>query len=212
MQRLRWTAARALSYAEKARLGVQSDWADKEVLALGGKPSPRSGIYIWDNIKLVAISGAEVLGRLALFHPAEQWVDQYAYKMPKQPIAVIRNTLGQEIRDGSKNQKNYIEQIRRLAGNVARRPHSQLVLIDEPLSRGLVESQSLETLQHALVADFKKPSASQSMEYWPIIANARLTQADFFDDLHVKRGSPQAKVQASFVAELAKWIGTSRAK
>ena len=212
VQRLRWTVERTLQYAATPRLGLQSDWADAEIMRLGGKPAARTGFYARDNLAFVLINGAESLGRLITLHPAMKHFDQYALGVAKPPNPNNRKTLGSEIKSGSIEQPAYFAQINRLADNLATVPKSEFVLIEEPLSPGLVKDQSLAPAQDALIEGFSKFSAKRPLAFWQITTEAGLSQDDFFDDLHVKPGAPQAKVQAALVKHVVAWIKASHGK
>lgn len=204
LQRLRWTPARELEFAAAPRLGLRSDWEDDEIRALGGTPPPRSGFYPADNRAFVLLNGAKALLRLALQAPAQRQVDQYARRdMTSVPQQTVRDRLGAEIRVGAAARTDYLAQIGRLAARIAEVPGARLVLVEEPLSPGLVADQALAAEQAALRAALAADPATRGLAFQPLPAEAGLTEADYFDDLHLRRGAPQEKAQAALADHVA---------
>jgi hypothetical protein len=198
LQRLRWTGARGLEFAAAPRLGLRSDWEDDEIRALGGTPRPRTGLYPLDNRGFLLVNGAEALLRLALRLPARRLVDQYARGgLSDATRQEARDRMGAEIRTGAAAQAAYLAQIGRLAARVGAVPGVQLVLVEEPLSPGLVTDQHLAAEQAALRAAFGTDPATRALPFWPVAAEAGLAESDYFDDLHIRRGDAQQKVQAA---------------
>jgi hypothetical protein len=197
VQRLRWNTAQTLEFSEKPRLGLRSDWADAEVRALGGTPAPKTGIYLWDNLSFVLINGSEALIRLATLQPSHRIVDQYARGKTHGPNQDNRNTIGGEIKAAVPDLPAYLAQIDRLAANIASIPNTQLVLIEEPLSPDLIADQDLAPVRNAFAAAFGDFLADRPLEAWEISTEADLGGNDYFDDLHVRPGEPQKKIQSA---------------
>ena len=196
LQRLRWTPEQTLSYAYNRRLGLRSDWEDAEVRALGGAPLPRTGSYLPDNRSFVLVNGSEALLRLVLRRPAVRLVDQYAAGPRAFPSQEMRDIMGTGIRDNFRNRRAYFAQIDRLATNLATRPNVDLVLIEEPLSPGLIANQHLGAVHDRMSQDLAEFALSNGIGYWPVSTEAQLTSADYFDDLHVLEGNEQDLLRA----------------
>jgi hypothetical protein len=211
LQRLRWTAARTLEMAAMPRLGLRSAWADAEVTALGGMPPPRSGVYLRDNLAFVLINGSEALLRLALQAPAKRRIDSYAESGAHGPRSEARRIMGADIRAGLPQLAPLQAQIERLAGRLAGRPGTRLVLIEEPLSPALLADQDLAGPQADFVAAMAGFSVRTAIPYWPLGSTSGLAAADFYDDLHVLRGAAQERFQAALAARLGGLIAAEAA-
>lgn len=196
VQRLRWTNEQFLDLFAQARLGLTSDWADDEAQLLGGAVPTRSGVYVLDNRTFVLLNGSEALIRLALQRPARRQIDQFAHGVPRDN-PTRRDMIGSETRNGVVRQDALLDQIARLANRVETVPNTMLVLIEEGLSPALVAEQRLEGLRAALEAAISQRAAAGMPVFWPIMTEAGLTAADYFDELHVLPGAAQERVQTA---------------
>ena len=206
LQRLRWTADQTLTYAKDRRLGLRSDWEDAEVRALGGEPLPRSGFYPWDNRKFVLVNGSEALLRLVLRQPAVRLVDQYAVGLKSAPSQKVRDIMGAGMRDNFADKGRYFAQIERLAADLATKPNTDMVLIEEPLSPGLIDNQNLGALHDQMsraLADFAE---SHGIGYWPVSTEAQFKSSDYFDDLHVLAGPEQDQLRVILARHLKQFL------
>jgi len=206
LQRLRWSADQTLKYAIERRIGLRSDWEDAEVRALGGKPLPRIGFYPWDNMQFVLVNGSEALLRLVLNRPATRIVDQYAIGRKSPPSDVLRDLIGQGIRDNFPDRATSFAQIDRLAADLATRSNVDLVLIEEPLSPALIMDQKLERIHDQLSRELAEYAASHGIGYWPVSTEAQLTAADYFDDLHVLVGKEQDRLRLVLALHLVQLL------
>jgi hypothetical protein len=210
--RLRWDAAQMLEFAAMPRLGLRSDWHDAELALLGGTPAPRHqgypGIYLWDNLPFVLINGSESLLRLATLRPARRVVDQYALRgLTPQTRQKIRDTIGIEIRTAVQTGiPAYLAQLERLRALLDTRPGTRLILIEEPLSPGLIASQDLVPAQTALTAELMPFLRRHAMAYWAMRDEAALMDDDYFDDLHIKPGPAQTRSQTALVGHIVTYI------
>lgn len=211
LQRLRWSAPRTLEMAALPRLGLRSVWADDEIATLGGVPAPQSGVYLRDNLAFVLINGSEALLRLALHTPARRKIDSYAEGKPAGPRPEVRRTMGEDIRTGLSELAPLLAQVERLAGRLSGIPGTRLVLIEEPLSPGLVTDQDLASAQAAFGAAMADFSARTAIVHWPIGSTSGLSAADFFDDLHVLPGPAQDRFQAALAGRLGGLIAAGQA-
>lgn len=206
--RLRWDAAQMLEFAAMPRLGLRSDWHDAELAGLGGTPAPRHGIYLWDNLPFVLINGSESLLRLAALHPAKRVVDQYAQRgLTPQTRQKIRDTIGTEIRAAVQTGiPAYLAQLERLHALLDTRPGTKLILIEEPLSPGLIATQNLAPVRTTLDAALAPFLTRHDMAYWPMRDEAALRDDDYFDDLHIKPGPAQTRAQTALVGHIVTYI------
>lgn len=196
VQRLRWTPEQTLEFFAKARLGVASGWADEEARRLGAPVPERTDIYIIDNWSFVLVNGSEALLRLVLQRRARQDTAQFVRGISSespQRHAVI----GQEIRDGVDRQTSYLDQIARLAARVASIPNTRMVLIEEALSPSLIAEQGLAGPRAALEEALRLREDAGLPDFWPIMTEANLSAADYFDELHIHTGVPQVQVQTA---------------
>jgi hypothetical protein len=190
-QRFRWTPEKSLDSAMVRRLGLRSDWEDAEVQVLGGTPLPRTGFYPWDNRNFVALNGARALLRLVLQQPAVRRVDYFARGHQGPEAQEVRDNRGTRIREGFPNRDLYHDQLGRLAANVVSRPNTQLVVIEETMAPGMIENQSLGPIYDQMRREMAELGRHQGFAFWPIATEARLTDADFHDDMHIRPGPAQ---------------------
>lgn len=206
LQRLRWTADQTLIYANDRRLGLRSDWEDAEVRALGGEPLPRSGFYPWDNRKFVLVNGSEALLRLVLQQPAIRLVDQYAVGRKSPPSQEVRDIMGKGMRDNFPYQGRYFSQIERLAADLATKPNTDMVLIEEPLSPALIDNQNLGPLHDQMSRDLADFAKSHDFGYWPVSTEAQFNGSDYFDDLHVLAGPEQDQLRVILARHMKQFL------
>lgn len=201
-QRLRWTAPRTLEMAAQPRLGLRSAWADAEIAALGGTAPSQSGFYLRDNQSFVLINGAEALLRLAVQSPARRQIDSYALGKSPGPNPDVRKLLAEDFRAGVAKTDLLLAQIGRLADRLAGIPGTRLVLIEDPLSPGLIADQDLAGLQAAFRRDVAAFADGRAIGYLPVSSQSALAAEDFFDDLHVLKGAPQQRFQQALAQGL----------
>jgi hypothetical protein len=208
--RLRWNVAQMLEFAAMPRLGLRSDWHDAEVVINGGTPVPRHGVYLWDNLSFVLINGSESLLRLAMLHPAKRVVDQYARQgLTPQTRSKIRDAIGQEIRTAIDTEMPlYLAQLARLKTLLDSRPNTRLILIEEPLSPGLIDTQHLQWVQVTFDTRLAAFLADHAVPYWPMRSEAALGDNDYFDDLHIKPGPAQIRAQTALVGHIIQDIAS----
>ncbi len=204
-QRLRWTTEQTLGFHAMGRLGVAHTWADDEARLLGGTVPARTGFYIPDNWSFVLLNGSEALMRLLLQTPARQDTDQYVHGASMESAA--RHALiGRETRSGVARMDAYLDQIARLADRVALVPNTRMVLIEETISPALVAEQRLSGPRAELETALAQRGPGRMPPFWPIVAEADLTAADYFDELHVLSGTPQDRVQVALSDRvIAEW-------
>jgi hypothetical protein len=203
LTRLHWTLEDMTKDAEHPRIGLRSDWADAELRAMGGEPEPQTGFYPFDNRDFLLLNGAKSLLRLMLDQPSARQVDQYARPLSDTPLAEIRRMMGARARASEGLIPGYLAQTARLAARVASLPGTRLVLIEEPLSPGIVAQEGLAPLHERLMAARAADPDTAALPFWPVAAQAGLTEADYFDDLHMKTGPAQTAVQQAIAADLA---------
>ena len=196
VQRLRWTPEMTSEFFAKSRLGVASGWADEEARLLGAPVPERTGFYILDNRSFVLVNGSEALIRLALQQSARQDTEQFARGISRE-TPQRHAVIGQEIRNGVDRQTVYLDQIARLANRVATIPNTRMVLIEEALSPSLIAEQGLAGPRAALDEALRQRKDAGLPDFWPIMTESSLSAADYFDELHIQTGVPQAQVQTA---------------
>ena len=190
-QRMRWTAEKTVGIATSRRLGLRSDWEDAEVRVLGGTPMPRRGFYPLDNWDFFLVNGARSLLRVALQQPASRKVDYFTRGREGPETQAVRDTRGARIRDSFPQRHGYYSQISRLAANVASRPNTSLVFIEETISPDLVTDQGLAGIYDQMRQEMAEMAQQQGFRFWPVTTEANLSSAHYHDDLHIQTGEAQ---------------------
>jgi hypothetical protein len=198
-----WTAERLLAFDESARIGARSDWADAAIAELGGTPRSRSGYYIHDNIRFVAVNGNEALLRLLLNAPAARRLDTFAPKFSIPPEKRPRGMLARKAQQAAENGGPLFNLLRQLARHLEAYPNVRLVLIEGAVSPGFLRTMGLEGLEEESEMTFKSFADATGMAYLPIIREAHVPEAAYHDDLHIDDKEAQASVRDALVDDLA---------
>ena len=206
--RMNWTPERLVKYQATPRLGVRSVWADDEMRRLGAEVRPIRGVYWLDNARFVILNGTEALSRFAIQRPAARVIDTYSPGAKPLPLEKRhRPTMLKTFRSTGSNAEPFFALHQRLVEHVAKAPNVRLVFIEEALSPDFIRSGGIDeewSARDRKIEDFVVRSGTA---YWPIITEARLTESDFYDDLHVLRGAPQDKVRRTLAHSFAGYLG-----
>jgi hypothetical protein len=137
-------------------------------------------------------------------------VDQYARQgLTPQTRSKIRDAIGQEIRTAIDTEMPlYLAQLARLKTLLDSRPNTRLILIEEPLSPGLIDTQHLQWVQVTFDTRLAAFLADHAVPYWPMRSEAALGDNDYFDDLHIKPGPAQIRAQTALVGHIIQDIAS----
>lgn len=199
LPRLTWTPDRILEHSESQRIGLRSDWADAELIRLGGTPAPRTDIYAVDNRKFLYLNGLAALSRLALQRPAQRRIDVYAQGTRPDDMSA---QLAARIVRSRTNLDDFVARHRRLADRVAAVPNTTLIYVDEPYLPGVDQIPAIKQVAATFEAAFEELSQQDGVMYWRVIAEADLSADHFYDPLHLLRGEAQMICQTTLAHRL----------
>lgn len=205
--RITWTRDRQTQYADQQRIGLRSDWADEELVLLGGTPAPRSSHYIFENKQFVLLNRAVALARAAFKMPAHREIDIYARGIVPSDRAKI---LTARIIANADNLSFYFQQNARILARISALPNTTVVMIDEPFLPDPDQAQTYAEIDSRFKQELDLLAASSSLLYWPVIAEADLKPIHFYDPLHLLQGDAQRLCQtilAERLSELSRTMG-----
>ena len=200
--RFGWDPARLREFAATPRLGLRSDAADAELIRAGGQPAWRPGVPHLDNFAFYAASGTAALTRLMAQRPARRRVDVDSFGITRDNAAFARSTILDQINKIDSNGPRYLKMQGRIAALAQAAPGVHVVFVEESLSPGFIRDTGLGARQAEVLQRFQAFARGQDTEFWPVVAESGVTAADFMDDLHVRRGTPQMQIREILVARL----------
>lgn len=203
LQRLGWSMERLTEYESMARIGVRSDWVDEEMLMLGMQPRARTGIYLLDNYRFVIGERTETIVRLALQRPVPRTVDIYSKGQSMNLGERPYKSMLFQITAGQADASTYFELHARLAERLEAFPGVYLAFIEEPLAPDFLAARGLLDEQAGMHVALREFTRRIGAVYWPVVTEAGLQPADYHDNLHLKRGPAQERVQRALARHVS---------
>lgn len=199
-----WTAERMLSFENRRRIGLRSDWEDEEIRRLGGAPLPRSDWYIAENFRFFVVNGAKSIVRLLSRLPAAR---RYDMNSPAASLSVDRRKrdviVGNYMRGRETAEPESRAILKRLAERLKAYPSVHLILIDEGLNPELVDNAGLRAEDDAWLESMAVFAKSIGAEFWPIHREASIAPESYYDDLHVSLPAARDKIRERLARHIA---------
>ncbi len=202
--RLQWTAKKMLDFENHARLGLRSEWTDRDVEAMGGTVRPYYGWAPFDNYRFMLLNGTEAIMRLFAQRPAERVIDSYSPGLLSIPYQERNRSLTLQYLAKAVEQSDALFDLqRRLEQRLQAIPGVHLAYLQEGLSPDLHDNLAHAEAYKKGEASLSAFLSSVSVPYWPIFDDVNVADGEFYDDYHVVRGVTQERLRADFARHVA---------
>lgn len=181
-----WNAQKVVELEEEVRMGLRSDWADAELVALGGTPKSRSGIYIVENWRFFLANGTRSIMRLASGRAA---VPDYDFYAPPESLPANERKRDEIIEimrtSHDPNSSGVLDSLSRLVDRLESYPNLQLVLLQEWPSPELIAQGELMDLLHSEADRYDAFAKENQVGFWRVFEENKVPAGAFYDDLHI---------------------------
>ena len=206
LTRLGWTDERLLRGEASHLVPLASTWSDAELHQIGAPP-PEPHAWPWhvwasENREFVTLNGMVSLLRFAVQRPARQKVDIYADGAG--PLPEMRSVVIRQVRTGAAEQASYFSRLARFAAHLQALPHVSVVFMEEPLAPSLIAQGELGAVMASFKLSLAQLASKTASDIWPVVNEAALPDALYYDDIHIRRGEAQHRVRLAMVAHIAR--------
>lgn len=211
LTRLGWTDERLLRGEASHLVPLASTWSEAELQQIGAQPSVPQ-VWPWhfwpwhfwalENREFVALNGMVSLLRFAVQRPARQKVDIYADGAG--PLPEMRSVVIRQVHKGAAEQAGYFSRLARFAAQLQALPHVSVVFMEEPLAPSLVAEGGLGAVMASFKVGLAQLGRETASDIWPVVSEANLSDALYYDDIHIRRGDAQQRVRLAMVEHIAR--------
>ncbi|MHA6264585.1 hypothetical protein ACXYMO_15385 [Arenibacterium sp. CAU 1754] len=199
-----WTPEKMLEIDRFGRLGIRSDWADQEVLRLGGTPRPRYSFYIADNWNFFRLNGGKTLMRLLARTPAQPRLDIFAPKVSWPEEKRNGPAIAAQIRSSfDPENQSLLHTLRELAQRLSDYENLDLVLFHETPSPDFVEARRLTEIVAAESARYREFSREIGAHFWSPIIEAGVSAEAYHDHYHIGKSDTQARLRSALAEKIS---------
>ena len=207
MVQVTWDSERLSQYVSQPRLGLVSDWADREVERLGLSTPFRTGIYAIDNREFLLRNG-----RKAMY----QWLRQK--KMTRKIDSFNNNKFGgpngikttQRILHAKDNLSFYLDHRQQLARQLGSFANVHLVLLDEPINP--LWNDDLRNFSDEFTSQISETAKNLGIPYWQLFSSAGITPENYYDSLHLLAGVSQQRCREALAKRLVDYTQSLQVK